>query len=128
LIEERFDQLLAGADPLRIEIVQADAAFSEGIWGCRKIAAVAEAFGLPFVPHTWSNGIGLLANLHLAASVPNCSWLEMPFDPPAFTRRAHDRLLAEPLTVDPDGMVRVPDRPGLGIVLDEEYLDHLRAA
>jgi D-galactarolactone cycloisomerase len=109
------------------DIVQADAAFSEGIWGCRKIAAVAEAFGLPFVPHTWSNGIGLLANLHLAASLPNCDWLEMPYDPPAFTHQGRDRLLAESLTVDPDGMVRVPDRPGLGVVLDEEYLAYLRA-
>lgn len=108
------------------DIIQADAAFSEGIWGCRKIAAVAEAFGLPFIPHTWSNGIGLLANLHLAAAVPNCPWLEIPYDPPALTAEGRDRLLAEPLTVDGDGMVRVPDRPGLGIVLNEAVLAELR--
>jgi L-alanine-DL-glutamate epimerase-like enolase superfamily enzyme len=109
------------------DILQADAAFSEGIWACRKIAATAEAFGLPFVPHTWSNGIGLLANFHLAASLPNCGWLEIPYDPPAFTHPGRDRLLAEPLTVDADGMAHIPDRPGLGIVLDEAYIAHLRA-
>jgi D-galactarolactone cycloisomerase len=110
------------------DILQADAAFSEGIWGCRKIAATAEAFGLPFIPHTWSNGIGLLANFHLAASLPNCDWLEIPYDPPAFTHEGRDRLLTDPLRVDADGMVRVPDRPGLGIVLNEKYIAHLRAA
>jgi L-alanine-DL-glutamate epimerase-like enolase superfamily enzyme len=110
------------------DIIQADAAFSEGIWGCRKIGAVAEAFGLPFIPHTWSNGIGLLANLHLAASLPNCGWAEIPYDPPAFTHEGRDRLLTTTLTIDPDGMVRLPDLPGLGIELDEAVLQELRAS
>jgi L-alanine-DL-glutamate epimerase-like enolase superfamily enzyme len=108
------------------DIIQADAAFSEGIWGCRKIAATAEAFGLPFVPHTWSNGIALLANLHLAASLPNGSWFEVPYDPPAFTHEGRDRLLARPLTIEPDGTVRVPDMPGLGIALNEAALEEVR--
>ncbi len=110
------------------DIIQADAAFSEGIWGCRKIGAVAEAFGLPIIPHTWSNGIGLLANLHLAASLPNCGWAEIPYDPPAFTHEGRDRLLTTTLTIDPDGMVRLPDLPGLGIELDEAVLQELRAS
>lgn len=112
---------------IRVETdIQADAAFSEGLWGCRKIAAVAEAFGLPFIPHTWSNGIGLLANAHLPAAAPNCAWLEIPDDPPAFTHEGRDRLLAESLRIDPDGLVRLPDR--LGIVLDEDFLASYRAA
>ncbi len=110
------------------DIIQADAAFSEGIWGCRKIAAVAEAFGLPFIPHTWSNGIGMMANAHLAASLPNCNWLEIPYDPPAFTHQGRDALLNSSLTVDEDGMVALPNTPGLGIDLDRELLAHLRMA
>jgi D-galactarolactone cycloisomerase len=110
------------------DIIQADAAFSEGIWGCRKIGAVAEAFGLPFIPHTWSSGIALLANAHLAAAVPNCPWLEIPYDPPAFTAEGRDGFLAEHLTVDERGMVAIPDRPGLGIVIDDERLAAARRA
>ncbi len=123
----RMDEFAILIEKRCYDIIQIDAAFSEGIWGCRKVGAAAELFGLPCIPHTWSNGIGLLANLHLAASMPNCGWLELPYDPPAITHEGRDRLLAAPLTVDADGMVRVPDRPGLGIELNDVVLQELRA-
>lgn len=124
----RMDEFTILIERRCYDIIQADAAFSEGIWGCRKIAAVAEAFGLPFIPHTWSNGIGMMANAHLAASLPNCNWLEIPYDPPAFTHQGRDALLNSSLTVDEDGMVALPNTPGLGIDLDRELLAHLRMA
>lgn len=121
----RMDEFTIMIERRCYDIIQADAAFSEGIWGCRKIGAAAEAFGLPFIPHTWSNGIGLLANLHLAASLPNCGWLEVPYDPPAFTHEGRDALLRTPFTIGADGLARVPDRPGLGIELDEARVREL---
>ncbi|MDQ3525526.1 MAG: mandelate racemase/muconate lactonizing enzyme family protein [Chloroflexota bacterium] len=124
----RMDEFTILIERRCYDIIQADAAFSEGIWGCRKIAAVAEAFGLPFIPHTWSNGIGMMANAHLAASLPNCNWLEIPYDPPAFTHQGRDALLNSSLTVDEDGMVALPNTPGLGIDLDRGLLAHLRMA
>ena len=57
------------------DILQPDALLSEGISQLRKVAAFAQAEGCLMVPHTWGNGMGLLANLHLAAAVPNCSHL-----------------------------------------------------
>jgi L-alanine-DL-glutamate epimerase-like enolase superfamily enzyme len=122
----RIDEFTTLIERRCYDIIQADAAFSEGIWGCRKIGATAEAFGLPFIPHTWSNGIGLLANLHLAASLPNCGWLEVPYDPPAFTHEGRDFLLQTPFTIGADSMARVPDRPGLGIELDEAKIRALQ--
>lgn len=105
------------------DILQPDALLSEGIFQLRKVAAMAEAAYLDFVPHTWGNGIGLIANLHLAASVSNCSHLEFPHDPPSgFTLASRDQMLREPLTIDSDGAVRVPDRPGFGFELDEERI------
>jgi L-alanine-DL-glutamate epimerase-like enolase superfamily enzyme len=75
------------------------------------------------VPHTWGNGMGLLANLHLAASAPNCPWLEFPHDPPSgFTAQARDCMLAKPLWIDAEGRVPVPEHPGFGFVLDEEAI------
>ena len=75
------------------------------------------------------NGIGLLANLHLAAAIPNCSHLEFPHDPPSgWTAAARDQMLAEPLTIDAEGCVRVPDRPGFGFELDEERIDRYTVA
>ena len=65
------------------DILQPDALLSEGIFQLRKVGGMAEAANLEVVPHTWGNGMGLLANLHLAASLPNCAWLEFPHDPPS---------------------------------------------
>lgn len=105
------------------DILQPDALLSEGVGQMRKIAALAEIAGLEVAPHTWGNGIGLMANLHLAAAIPNCPFLEFPHDPPSgFTAAARDQMLTEPLEIDADGCVRVPDRPGFGLVLDEERI------
>lgn len=102
------------------DILQPDALLSEGIFQLWKVGAIAEAANIEIAPHTWGNGIGLLANLHLAASMPNCAWLEFPHDPPSgFTLEARDQMLSEPLRIDAEGMVRVPDRPGFGFLLDE---------
>jgi D-galactarolactone cycloisomerase len=103
------------------DILQPDALQCEGIFQLRKVAALAEAANCLLVPHTWGNGMGLLANLHLAASIPNCPWLEFPHDPPSgFTARSRDCMLAEPLWIDADGRVAVPERPGFGFELDDE--------
>ena len=105
------------------DILQPDALLSEGVGQMRKIAALAEVAGLEVAPHTWGNGIGLMANLHLSAAIPNCPFLEFPHDPPSgWTAAARDQMMAEPLVIDDEGCVRVPQRPGFGIVLDEERI------
>jgi D-galactarolactone cycloisomerase len=105
------------------DILQPDALLSEGVGQMRKIAALAELAGFEVAPHTWGNGIGLMANLHLAAAIPNCPFLEFPHDPPSgFTAAARDQMLAEPLMIDAEGCVCIPDRPGFGLVLDGERI------
>ena len=104
------------------DIIQADAAFSEGIFQLRKVAALAELSYKPFIPHTWSNGIGMGANLHLAASLPNCPWFEFPIDPPAWTNESRDFMLAEPFQIKKDGSITVSDKPGLGLELNEDAI------
>jgi D-galactarolactone cycloisomerase len=105
------------------DILQPDALLSEGAFQLRKVAAMAEAAHLEIAPHTWGNGMGLLANLHLAASTPNCAWLEFPHDPPSgYTAASRDQMLLERLEIDSEGRVAVPNRPGMGFVLDEERI------
>ena len=90
--------------------------------GCsarRTIAELALARNRWFTPHTWTNGIGLLANLHVAAGVGGGPFIEFPYDPPGWTAERRDFMLAEPIRPGPDGVLRVPAAPGLGIVLDE---------
>ncbi len=103
-----------------LDVYQPDATFAGGITTARTVAGMAQAAGLVFSPHTWSNGIGLMANLHLAAAVPNCPFIEFPYDPPNWTLEYRDFILTEPIQIDSEGNVVLTDKPGLGIELDEE--------
>jgi D-galactarolactone cycloisomerase len=86
------------------------------------------ARGRMFSPHTWTNGIGLLANLHLAAGVGGGPFLEYPFDPQGWTPARRDFMLAEPVGVSQEGYLIVGERPGLGIELDEDALRRYRVS
>lgn len=105
-----------------LDVYQPDVALSGGISQVKKIADLVQGSGAWFSPHTWTNGIGLLANLHLAAAVSNCPYLEFPYDPPAWTNERRDYIQGEKLMIDSDGYLMAPKRPGLGIVLDEEAI------
>jgi L-alanine-DL-glutamate epimerase-like enolase superfamily enzyme len=107
-----------------LDVYQPDAVLAVGILRARELAARVQRQGLLFTPHTWTNGIGLLANLHLAAGVGAAPFLELPYDPPAWTPERRDFMLAEPLRPDANGYLAVPERPGLGIELDEDAVRH----
>jgi len=100
-----------------LDVYQPDAVLSVGILREREIAERATARGHFFTPHTWTNGIGLLTNLHLTAGVGGGPYLEFPYDPPGWTPERRDFMLAEPVRVDSDGFLSVPDAPGLGFEL-----------
>lgn len=105
-----------------LDVYQPDAALCGGITKVKKIAEMVQANGHWFSPHTWSNGIGVLANLHLACAVSDCPYLEYPFDPPVWTPERRDYVQAEKLFIDENGYLTPPQKPGLGIELDHEAL------
>jgi D-galactarolactone cycloisomerase len=100
-----------------LDVYQPDAVLAVGLLRAALVALRAFAHGHSFTPHTWTNGIGLLANLHLCAGVGGGPYVEFPYDPPTWTPERRDFMLAEPIRVGRDGCVAVPDRPGLGIEL-----------
>jgi L-alanine-DL-glutamate epimerase-like enolase superfamily enzyme len=114
-VPELLTAIAAGA----LDVVQPDVVLAVGMLRARTIAELAMQQGRWFTPHTWTNGLGLLANLHVAAGVGGGPYLEFPYDPPGWTPQRRDFFLAEPITIDAAGMVRVPDRPGLGADIDE---------
>ena len=115
-----FDELALALSEDCLDVVQPDVVLALGISGARTLAQLALRRNRWFTPHTWTNGIGLLANLHVCAGVGGGPYLEYPYDPPGWTPERRDFMLASPVSVGPDGLVSVPDAPGLGIVLDEE--------
>ena len=78
-------QLLVGGC---LDVFQPDCVCTQGITGLRRFADEVVAAGATFTPHTWGNGIGLLANAHLTAGTVGAPFLEFPFDPPEWTTAA----------------------------------------
>jgi len=105
-----------------VDIVQPDVIWSGGITECRKIAALAQAYSLPVIPHVFSSAVSTIANMHFIASIPNGSWLEWDQNPNAL----RSDLFEEPLTLDERGCVRLPQQPGLGVRLNQETVNRYR--
>ena len=112
-------ELLRSLELDALDVYQMDAVRSIGMLRTRTLAELALLKNRHYTPRTWSDGIGLLANLHVAAGVGGGPYFEVPFDPPGWTPHRRDFMLAEPLDIDTDGFLTVPQLPGLGVELDE---------
>ena len=89
----------------------------------QQIVREASAAGMSITPHNYSSGVGLAATLHLMAAQPEMELLE--YDP---TQTAiYEELFPEPPPVE-RGHVRVPERPGLGVELQEQTLQRYLVA
>jgi len=119
---EARDLLVRGG----VDLVQTDVVLAGGIGGCRRIAALADLQGRMWSPHTWSNGYGLVANLHLALAVSTCPYVEVPYDPPGLPAERRDWLLPRPVEIGPDGTIAPPEGPGLGVTPDFDALERYR--
>jgi D-galactarolactone cycloisomerase len=112
----------------QIDVIQADVLFVGGIGGCRRIAALADLHGRAWSPHTWSNGLGFLANLHAAIAFSTVPFVEVPHDPPTWAPERRDWLLPTPIQIAADGTVAPPAGPGLGVELDLDSLEQWRVS
>jgi len=99
------------------DIYQPDVVLAVGMYRARQVAESANLRHRFFTPHTWSNGLGLLANLHVAAGVDAGPYLEFPYDPPGWTPERRDFFL-RPIDIDDTGCLVVPSTPGLGATID----------
>lgn len=100
-----------------VDGVQPDVARSGGITHMEKIAALSQAHGLPVYPHGYSTDIIIAANLHLIAANENLPLLEYCIeDSPLRWDVVNEEFPVE------DGRVSVPDRPGLGVTLNEDTI------
>jgi L-alanine-DL-glutamate epimerase-like enolase superfamily enzyme len=102
----------------RADVVQPDAALSGGIAEARRIAALAEPFGVLVVPHSAAGPLALAANLHFAASAPSVKMLEYSFTLDSLWREMLRDPILSPAALQ-DGQLAVPEGPGLGLIIDE---------
>lgn len=121
-----LDEVLAALDADAYDVHQPDVVLAGGLWRGRTIGELAIRRGRRYSPHTWTDGLGLLANLHVAAGVGGGPFLEFPYDPHGWTPDRRDFPLAAPIDIDAHGDLVVPPTPGLGIHLDEDAIARTR--
>jgi L-alanine-DL-glutamate epimerase-like enolase superfamily enzyme len=111
---QSFIPFLAGG---AFDIVQPDVTKVGGLSEQRRIAWLAQDFGVRYVGHGWNTALGIAADLQLAAGLPNVDLVEY------IAGSAYvDDIMATPFALDAEGMLASPDRPGLGVSLDRERL------
>jgi muconate cycloisomerase len=116
-----------------LDVIQSQAAdilsiyvgMAGGIGPARRVAAVAAAGGAGWtIGSNLELGVGLAAHLHLAVSTPGLDDERVPCDIIS-TFYYDDDLLAQPLPIRA-GWAQPPDRPGLGVEIDEDKLARYR--
>lgn len=110
----------------RVDVVQPSSVRSGGIREITRIAEAAYRRGLTCVPHAWCHMVGVAAEIHLAAVLPNMPYFEMPLafpDSPIISE-----LLVPQIQVDQNGFIEVPKRPGLGFELNNDVIEKFRVA
>lgn len=101
-----------------MDIIQPDSTKVGGLSESRKIGWLAEANNIMLVPHGWNPAIGVAADIHLVCALPNAQWVEFLFGSPYI-----DDLLTIPFSLDADGLLPLPDSPGLGIEVNRNVLE-----
>lgn len=104
------------------DILQPESMVNIGITDLRKIGVLAEAYGKKIVPHHGGRNLGTIAHLHLVAAWPHSPYLEVLHDPPIGDYIYGFSILQDPPTVDADGCIAVPTKPGLGVELDRDLV------
>ena len=115
------------------DIIQPEIVNVGGISELKLSASMAEACNVRFVPHFWNTAISFSAILHTLATVaqsppahPKEPYVNEPvteFDQTPHPIRAS---LTDPIFKQTDSHVTVPDKPGLGVEIDEDALNHFR--
>ena len=100
-----------------VDVLQPDVAIAGGITETLRICALAATHGLTVAPHLWGGAVLFASGLHLAVATPCVTTLE-------FARG--DNPLLNDLVEEPfdlvDGYVLAPDRPGLGLTLNRDFV------
>jgi len=105
-------------DKKAVDVAMPDIGRVGGIQETKNICTLAESYGISVSPHNFSSGILLAATIHLMASTPNIILLEMDTS----NNAVYEDLLIEPIEFI-DGMVKISNQPGLGVVLRKETIE-----
>ena len=103
-----------------VDVIQPDVGRVGGLTEAKRVCDFAEDKGVLVVPHCWKSAIGIAASTHLSATTLSCPYIEFLPNELAESQLRKDLVLEElPLE---NGKIPLPNKPGLGIKVDEEKL------
>ena len=108
-----------------VDIIMPDIQKCGGLSEARKIADMAHTYYVPMAPHCQASPIGTMASCHVLAAIPNCLVLEWHWGHPAERMSQWKQYVKEGDVIE-KGFVTVPDRPGIGLEMDDEYVRKLQ--
>ncbi len=121
-------EALGGIRPFRafferhaLDLAQPDVSIAGGFTEVMRIAALAASWDVPVTPHTWGTGVNFYASLQLCAALRGYHSSHTPIPYPWFEYDQSPNPLRDlwgAPTIGTDGMVQVPQGPGLGIEVD----------
>ncbi len=99
------------------DVVQPDVTKCGGISEERRIGWMAQEHGVRFIPHGWNTAVGVAADLQLASAFADTDLVEYLTGSPYV-----DEIAAGGWRLDAEGMLPIPEKPGLGLELDKDAL------
>jgi L-alanine-DL-glutamate epimerase-like enolase superfamily enzyme len=108
-----------------VDIIMPDIQKCGGLLEARKIADMAHTYYVPMAPHCQASPIGTMASCHVLAAIPNSLVLEWHWGHPA-ARMAEWKQYVKEGEIIEKGYVTVPDRPGIGLEMNDDYVRTLQ--
>ena len=112
-----------------VDIIQPDICGTGGFSEMRRIADMAAINGVRLVPHVWGTGVAIAAGLQFIAALPPDPPRRNGRPPILEFDRTHNPFRQAVLTKPLDhvnGVVAIPDGPGLGIEINRDALEQYR--
>jgi L-alanine-DL-glutamate epimerase-like enolase superfamily enzyme len=109
----------------KVDVAQPDVGRVGGLTEARRVCDLAAERGRLIVPHCWKTGIGIAASAHLSAATAHCPYIE--FLPAQLSESALRRELVRDELQMTDGVIPLPQKPGLGIELNYDAMKKFRA-
>ena len=101
-----------------LDVLQPDCAIIGGITEAMRVSQLAHTYQLELAPHCWGSAFSFMAGLSVAFASPSANVIEFSL---GGNPMMYD-LVEENITVDTEGMLTAPDKPGLGLTPNWDFV------
>ncbi|UWX55272.1 mandelate racemase/muconate lactonizing enzyme family protein [Maribacter litopenaei] len=105
-----------------LDVLQPDCAIIGGITEAMRVSQLAHSYQLELAPHCWGSAFSFMAGLSVAFASPSANVIEFSL---GGNPMMYD-LVAEQISVDENGMIGAPDKPGLGLTPNWDFVKEFK--